>query len=413
MGGGLAAAAALTMATANAGTASESISGLRLQGVPPQPKNPGISSPNVLSPSLAEVVVAQGSTPLENGTSQIPYYGYLGDGPLLPLLPGSRAEATKTEPDKNTYLVLRGQTGPDAHYSYGHRFLYQGHESGAGYITRVNLDANFQHRVTLMASTDVHGTPLPTFDGSTYDPFAHRLLFTSEGGTTGGVWAATVGFPSKVRDISGAVGRGGYEGVQIDSAGDVWLVEDVGGAYGSSHPNAKQPNSFIYRFSPKQPGDLTHGRLQALQVLSQRTNKPIRFHAATPDADITSPDRRDLHTYGLRFRTRWVTVHDTATDGTKPYDANSAAKAVHATPFKRPENGMFQPGTNFGSFYFTETGDTNANTEAGAALGGYGAVYRLTQPGPTANRGRCRCCTGATRRTPGSTTLRSSAPASW
>ena len=40
-------------------------------------------------------------------------------------------EATKTEPDKNTYLVLHGQNGPDASYNYGTHFVFQGHEGGA------------------------------------------------------------------------------------------------------------------------------------------------------------------------------------------------------------------------------------------------------------------------------------------
>ena len=30
-------------------------------------------------------------------------------------------------------------------------------------------------------------------------------------------------------DVSGALGRGGYEGIQDDSAGNIWIVEDVGG----------------------------------------------------------------------------------------------------------------------------------------------------------------------------------------
>ena len=31
---------------------------------------------------------------------------------------------------------------------------------------------------------------------------------------------------------------------------------------------------------------------------------------------------------------------------------------------------------------FTETGDTNAREKAGSALGGFGALYKLSQPGP-------------------------------
>src|SRR4051794_24229351 len=80
------------------------------------PKLVGESSPNVLSPELIEATVATGSTRVENPTTLTDYYGYNNDGTLLPApgaLPstGSKVEATKTEPDKNTYLVMRGLKG--------------------------------------------------------------------------------------------------------------------------------------------------------------------------------------------------------------------------------------------------------------------------------------------------------------
>ena len=43
-------------------------------------------------------------------------------------------------------------------------------------------------------------------------------------------------------------------------------------------------------------------------------------------------------------------------------DVNALAKSQDATPFKRPENGVFQPGSKFRMFYFTETGDTSASS---------------------------------------------------
>src|SRR5262249_12522866 len=162
-------------------------------------------------------------------------------------------------------------------------------------------------------------------------------------------------FPSQVEDISGAVGRGGYEGIQNDSDGNVWIVEDVGGPTGTVNRRARQPNSFIYRYVPGDPGNLKEGKLQALQVISSRTGQPIASHAAQADADILSPDVGDLHTYGKVFETHWVTLHDTAVDGTAPYSANALAKAKLATPFKRPENGQFQPGSGFRRFFFDET----------------------------------------------------------
>jgi hypothetical protein len=251
-----------------------------LQGVPhANAKVSGFAPPNVLSPELIEAIVAQGSMPLENGTADFVFYGYNGDGLMLPApgdiqAPGHNVEATKTEPDKNTYLVLAGQDGADPQYNYGTHFLFQGHESGIGnpkkgYITRINLDADGAHRVTLLASTDVHGNPLPVFDGSTWNPWAQRLLFTAELGNQGSVWQATLTFPSTVEDISGALGRGGYEGIQNDADGNLWIAEDVGGVTGSVGANlshARQPNSFIYRFVPKDPQDLKAGTLQARAV---------------------------------------------------------------------------------------------------------------------------------------------------
>jgi len=306
----------------------------------------------------------------------------------------SNVECTKTEPDKNTYLVLASQHRFDPNYDYGTHFLFQGHELGIadpntglgmGYITRVNLDADGAHRVTLMAAQDVNGNPIPVIDGSTYDPWADRLLFTCESGTAGGVWQATVDDPSTVVDLVAIFGKGGYEGIQNDSDGNVWFVEDVGGAKGAVNKHAKQPNSFVYRLIPTDRTDLTKGgKVQALQVISlANPGQPIVFHAGQADADILSQDVKDLHTYGLNFTTNWVTLHDTAVDGFAAFDANAAAKTLLCTPFKRPENGLFRPGSRFGQFIFDETGDTDTGTEAGSAYGGFGAILKLTQKRPS------------------------------
>jgi hypothetical protein len=241
-----------------------------------------------------------------------------------------------------------------------------------------------------MAVADVNGLALPPIDGSTWDPWAQRLLLTAELGPAGGVWQATLDVPSSVEDISGALGRAGYELVTNDSEGNVWLMEDVSGAKGTVNANARQPNSFVFRFVPRRPGDLHHGKLQALQVISLRSHEPIAFHSGQADADILSSDVGDLHSYGKVFETRWVTLHDTEVDGTTPFDANALAKARLATPFKRPENGAFRPGSRFREFVFDETGDTDIRTEAGSAFGGFGAILALTQSSPGADRGTLR-----------------------
>jgi hypothetical protein len=355
----------------------------------------GITVPTALAPGWQQVEVARGSMRLENGTAAVPYYGYDGDGPLVPApgaLPSAgppvkKVEATKTEPDKNTYLVLDGQHGADPSYDYGRHFVFQGHEGGApGEITRVNLDADLAHRVTLLATSTADGEPLPDIDGSTWDPWAERLLFTVEEGSEGEVLQATLDVPSKVEDLTGSIGHGGFEGIQNDSDGNLWIVEDVGGPAGTVNKAAKQPNSFVYRFVPNDPGDLVEGKLQVLQVLDS-SGQPITFHVGQADADITSTAERALYTYGNSFTTKWITIHDNDVDGWDPFDANALAKAKGGTPMKRPENGVFRPGTDFTEFFFTATGDTSATSEANADFGGWGGIFRLTQSSPSADTG--------------------------
>jgi hypothetical protein len=173
--------------------------------LPDSPQLTGVAQPNLktagytpspkLSKELQEVAWAQGGTRLENPTALITDYGYQNDvaasddpgKPQIVPTSANMTEAQKTEPDKNTYLVFKqGLKGPDASYDYGKHFVFQGHEAAAtvsgakqGYITRVNLDADAQHRVTLLATQDTQGHPLATIDGSTWDPFAKRLLFTT------------------------------------------------------------------------------------------------------------------------------------------------------------------------------------------------------------------------------------------
>jgi hypothetical protein len=384
--------AGVGVASAGAGPVSRS-HGLAPSNVTPNIKSDGYSPVSKLSAGLTQIAVAQGSTKLENPSKLTSYYGYdndvlnpAGKPQMLPL-PGSMTEAQKTEPDKNTYLVFRhGLPGADKKYNYGTHFLFQGHEAGvngASGITRINLDADAAHRVTLIATKDTSGKVIAPIDGSTWDPWAQRLLFTTEDGGAP-IYSATTSVPAKVTDISGALGRGGYEGIQNDSAGNVWIVEDVGGAFKGS-TTAKRPNSFVFRFVPASPGDLTHGKLQALQVRNS-AGHPITFES---QAALNSADQVALHTYGRSFATRWVTLHDTATQGNAtPYDANAAAKAAHATPFKRPENGLFQPGTGFRAFFFAETGDTDATSPENARSGGWGSIMKLSQASPGASTGR-------------------------
>ena len=379
--------------------------GLHLTNVPtPNTRSDGVAPAAKLSPELQQIVWAQGSTKLENPSTLTSYYGYDNDTlnaaglpKMVPTsaLPNPNMEAHKTEPDKNTYLVFKhGLGGPDSSYDYGTHFLFQGHEGGPAdpasgpgnlsYITRINLDADAAHRVTLYPTTAGNGRPLITIDGSTWDPWAKKLLFTTEN-QNGPTYAADASWPSTIDDVSGSIGRGGYEGIQNDSDGNLWIDEDVGSPTNKPPPavSAKFPNSFVFRFVPKSPSDLTHGKLEALQVLND-SNQPITFASQSPHQ---SPDQIALHTYGKVFKTNWVTVHDTAVDRTTSFNANLAAKAANATPFKRPENGLFRPGSHFREYYFDETGDTNAASTENDCCGGWGSVFKITQSDPSADSG--------------------------
>jgi hypothetical protein len=353
-------------------------------------RSPGFSPASRLSPELSQTVVAQGSMKLENPTDQIAYYGYdsdklnaAGEPLMVPLPSAPTIEAHKTEPDKNTYLVFKdGLQGADPDYDYGTHFLYQGHESGTpGYVTRVNLDADAAHRITLLATL-----PSGDIDGSTWDPWARRILLTTENASAP-TYAVTPDYPATLTDLSGSVGRGGYEGIQDDSDGNLWIAEDIGGASkkdaSGGSTTARIPNSYLFRYVPDSPGDLENGMLQVLQV-KNAAGQPI---TQASQAALNSPDQLALHTYGATFATTWVTVHDTATDGTAPFNANALALAKGGTPFKRPENGVFRPGSHFEDFYFDETGDTNATSPENSAAGGWGSVFKLHQSDPSADTG--------------------------
>jgi hypothetical protein len=348
-------------------------------------KSEGYAPASKLSVQLSQTVVAQGATKVENPSAQIAYYGYdsdvlnsAGQPLMVPLSTAPTVEAHKTEPDKNTYLVFKyGLHGADPNYDYGTHFLFQGHESGTpGYVTRINLDADAAHRVTVLATV-----PTGDIDGTTWDPWAQRLLITTENAAAP-TYAITPDYPATVTDLSGSLGQGGYEGIQNDSDANIWIAEDIGGAK-KPGTNAKIPNSFIYRYVPKHPGDLANGKLQVLQVRNA-AGRPITVASQTA---LNSPDQLALHTYGATFTTRWLTVHNTATDGTAPFNANTLAKGRDATPFKRPENGQFRPGSHFTQFYFDETGDTDATSPENDNAGGWGSVFRLTQSGPSASTG--------------------------
>lgn len=341
--------------------------------------NPHEGTPeNQPAPGFNLELIAQGLDLLENSSGVITSLGFLSD-----------AAQTRTEPDENTYLVLdHNPGGPTAGYDYGRHFLFQGHENGGdlAYITRINLDVvNPDHRITLLTPLGSDGkTHLNRIDGSTYNPFTKTLLFAQENGSGGGVievgtdFDPATGAGSGLRTLYGSMGQGGYEGIHPDDRGNIYIVEDAGGARINGAAN---PNSYVYRFVPVSPNDLTKGKLQALQV--SINGSPLTFvpiDATHPTGDIFSANQLSLHTVGASWPATWVTIHDTAADGTAPFNANLKARAAGATPFKRPENGQFQPGSKFQTFFFCNTGDTDATPGSNPDLiarGTWGSIMRI------------------------------------
>jgi hypothetical protein len=340
------------------------------------------SPPNVLSSDFSADILVQGSDALENPSGPITQFGFLSDG-------------TRTEPDQNLYLEIdKSMKGPTPRYDYGHHFLFQGHENSGNlaYVTRVNLDvADAGHRVTLL--TPVGGDGLTHFnsvDGSAYNPFTKTMLFTQESsGSAGGLFEVGLDYPATITTRYGSIGRCGLEGVKMDNRGRIYLVEDTGGKAVSTDPNdingpkfAKQPNSYLFRFISYDVRNLNAGgKLQALQVSVD--GAPLVFGGDDDQNafnDTWSQKQVELHS-GTSFPTKWVMVHDTATDGTADFNCNLAARAAGATPFKRPENGAFKPDGTFRTFIFATTGDTDNRSGSVAGLaqrGAWGSLFQLT-----------------------------------
>ena len=141
------------------------------------------------------------------------------------------------------------------------------------YVTRINLDvASPDHRITLLTPVDASGlTGFNSIDGSTWNPFSGTTALypgRRPPSAASSRWAPilirTLEAGAGLRTLYGSLGRGGYEGIHPDDQGNILIVEDVGGT--TVMNNAKNPNSFVYRFVPLNPSDLSRGKLQALQV---------------------------------------------------------------------------------------------------------------------------------------------------
>jgi hypothetical protein len=109
------------------------------------------------------------------------------------------------------------------------------------------------------------------------------------------------------------------------------IIEDIGGS-GKNGTSARRPNSFVYRCVPVKPGDLEHGKLQALQVLNA-SGDPITFES---QAALNSPDQVALHTYGKTHKPRRSSRRRTACSSRAPVSARSSStRPATRTPAAR------------------------------------------------------------------------------
>ena len=207
---------------------------------------------------------------------------------------GAGPEAQKTEPDKNTYLVFKqGQSGPDPAYDYGTHFLYQGHEGGSH---RERAEAGLHHadqpRRGRRSSRDAARVDRTTRATRSRRSTARRGIRGHSGCSSRRRTRAhrptrrrrRIRRPSRTSPVRSAVAATRASRTTRD--GNIWIVEDIGGAIKTGTTAAKIPNSFIYPLRARRIQETwQHGKLQALQVLNDAKH-PItssrRPHSTRP-----------------------------------------------------------------------------------------------------------------------------------
>ena len=390
------------------------------------PKAAGYAPASQLSTELRQTLVAQGSQPLENPQGIVGWYGYENDAPspdnpalaqFVPAL-GSTTEAQKTEPDKNTYLVLRNQHGAGSALRLRHPLPLPGARGRRG-DPRLEPPPELhhadqprrRHRPPRHADGDTGRPGQPDrqgIDGSTWDPCAQRLLFTTENRPlrrTRRRSSVPVDRSRTSRARSGAAATRASRTTPTATSGS----SRTSAARRRTGSTAKRPNSFIYRYVPSRPGDLHNGKLQVLQVLNA-ARAPITFES---QAALNAPDQVALHTYGNVFNTKWVTIHDTARRRHRAVQREHAREGRRtATPFKRPENGQFRPGSKLRRVLLRRdrrherdrarrTATRHRRRRRGRLDG---SIFKLTQSQPLSSTGKLRSSTRATSRWRASTT---------
>ena len=193
---------------------------------------------------------------------------------------GFQQRVVSSERDLNLYV---GTDRPDMNSvnetgKHAGRFLYRTHEVSPGAMGRpgnaLRIDGSSGGALTVIdlktgAARQLIGrTDWEALDGLVWTPW-HTLLFAEEvaaarrpdpdvpNATSGLVYELRLepGDPMRVESVSARpmLGALAHEGIEIDAAGNVYVVDEtIGGS--------------IYKFVPKQYGDLSSGQLYALKV---------------------------------------------------------------------------------------------------------------------------------------------------
>ncbi len=143
---------------------------------------------------------------------------------------------------------------------------------------------------------------------------------------------------------------------------------------------------FLDEYAP----DGTRVRSTPLPTAAAGNNRPLTMSgsATSEGALAQSSDGRYLTLAGGTAPGLTSVASTSASTTPRVIARGDAGGAIDTTPFKRPENGQFRPGSDFREFFFDETGDTNALSAANVDLGGWGSVLKLIQDRPTADTGK-------------------------
>ena len=250
-----------------------------------------------------------------------------------------------------------------------------------------------------------------TIDGSTWDPWAQRLLFTTGERRTRRRTRPRPDYPSTVvQDVSGAIGRGGYEGIQDDGDGNIWIVEDIGGANKAGTTGARSRTASCSATSRTAPATWPTGSCRCFGCCNAagtiRSRRRRRRRSTRPTSSRCTSTarafRRELDDDPRhRDRRHRAVQREHAREGTRTARRSSGRRTASSGP-----------APHFREFYFDETGDTNATQRRERERRRLG--LDLQADARTARRprtaARCRSSSMGTRRQRGLRQHRSSSP---